>query len=307
MNYSKKFTEIMNKRIFWFSGLVLTVLVGLWLTVVEGNNRGPTEQLIPFASEKDNPKIRNVSRLEKSEIGGKVTYKRMISGTHTQPLLFRAKPVEQQAVLIALLVGKQTLEERVQRLHGIRGFLFSKEERVSALAFLAGKNVLEGMSKSSMHYLADELLTALRLQNPAWVELPEELEKIASMPETDPIKRDYIIQHLGHLWEQYGPQAEIEKSLWQAMATSDETTPGTALIALSRGYARDQKEEPQRKVLQRALTLALDPSTKLAVRVTALSIAGEGGSAEVKALATSLTEDPNTPVILRKVAERVLR
>jgi len=43
----------------------------------------------------------------------------------------------------------------------------------------------------------------------------------------------------------------------------------------------------------------------LAVRVTALSIAGEGGSREVKAVAAGLAENSETPVILRKVAERV--
>lgn len=44
----------------------------------------------------------------------------------------------------------------------------------------------------------------------------------------------------------------------------------------------------------------------LAVRVTALSIAGDGGR-EVKALAESLTKNSETPVILKKVAERVSR
>ena len=87
--------------------------------------------------------------------------------------------------------------------------------------------------------------------------------------------------------------------------------PGTALIALialialSRGYERDRQEQRLAKVRQQALALAADPSITLAVQVTALSIAGDGGGAEVKKLAEALLQNPATPVILRKVAERV--
>lgn len=118
---------------------------------------------------------------------------------------------------------------------------------------------------------------------------------------------NYNMQHLGHLWEQYGAREEIEKSLWEALATSDETTPGTALIALSRGYERDQQEKKLAKVRQQALELAQNPDTGLTVRVTALSIAGDGGGKDVKELAAALARNEQTPVILRKVAERVVR
>ncbi len=77
------------------------------------------------------------------------------------------------------------MDERVRQLQGLRGISFSKDERESALAFLAGQQMPDGMSKGSMQGLADELLTVLRLQQP----------------------------------------------------------PGTALIALSRGYARDQDKK----------------------------------------------------------------
>ena len=137
--------------------------------------------------------------------------------------------------------------------------------------------------------------------------LAAELGKIAFQPGTDPVVRDYLMQHLGHLWEQFGAREEIEKSLWLVVASSDETTPGSALIALSRGYQRDQQEKSLDKVWQQALVLAQNPTTGLAVRVTALSIAGEGQDAAVKELATRLVQDPATPVILRKVAEHVVQ
>jgi hypothetical protein len=189
----------------------------------------------------------------------------------------------------------------------MRGGLLSKEERESALSFLAGKELPEGMGKASVQWLADELLTVMRLQEPPWDGLAEDLGKVAFQPGTDPVVRDYIMQHLGHLWEQSGPREEIEETLWQAVESPDETTPGTALLALSRGYERDGKQESLAKVRQQALTLAEDPNTTLAVRVTALSIAGDGGGSEVKRLAGELAANPESPVILRKVAERVVR
>jgi hypothetical protein len=91
------------------------------------------------------------------------------------------------------------------------------------------------------------------------------------------------------------------------VGTSDTTTPGTALIALSRGYGRDQQQQQLDSVQQRAFGLARDPATPLAVRVTALSIAGESGGKDVKDLAQNLAQAKETPVILRKVAERVVR
>ena len=123
-----------------------------------------------------------------------------------------------------------------------------------------------------MHWLADELLSALRLQEPPWNGLADELVKVAYQPGTDPVVRDYIMQHLGHLWEQNGGSKEIDAALWRALDSQDETTPGTALIALSDGYTRDQNEKALVQVQQRALVLVQNPNTPLAVRVTALSI-----------------------------------
>jgi hypothetical protein len=226
-------------------------------------------------------------------------------GVQRHPQLFRAKAMEPRAVIGILASGSQTVNERVERLQAIRGTVLSRAERESAMAFFAGKQTPEGMGKGSMQWLADELMTVLRLQEPPQEGLAAELGNVAFQPGTDPVVRDYIMQHLGHLWEQFGAQEEIEKSLWQAVESSDETTPGSALIALSRGYLRDQQPQNLEKVRQQAFVLAQNPATGLAVRVTALSIAGEGQGTAVKKLASSLIQDPATPVILRKVAERV--
>jgi hypothetical protein len=114
------------------------------------------------------------------------------------------------------------------------------------------------------------------------------------------------MQHLGHLWEQFGPRKEIEEALWQGVDSADDTTPGTALIALSRGYERDQQSEPLKRVRDKAMEPAISPNTPMASRVTALAIAGEAGEEETKELAEKLLKDDKTSLMLRKVAENVL-
>jgi hypothetical protein len=215
--------------------------------------------------------------------------------------------VEPEALFAILAPGGPPVVERVEQLRRMRGISLANNEMESALSFLAGRQVPEGISKSSLQWLADELLTVMRLQDPPWDGLADELGKAAFQTDTDPVVRDYIMQHLGHLWEQDGAREEIEKTLWQAVATSDETTPGTALIALSRGYERDGETENLAKVRQQALALVQNPTTPLPVRVTALSIAGDGGDEEVMQLAEELLGNPATPTILKRVAERVVK
>lgn len=294
----------------WLAGLILmaaAVVVGL-RSGFENSKAVPVSQAEVHSEPKGVvSKMRKPQSGEKLGIGGSGADESEVSGTQRQPLQFRGKPVEPAAVLAVLATGKQTVDERVRQLQGMRGISLSKEERESALSFLSGKERPEGMGKGSMQWLADELLTVLRMQEPTWDGLAEELAKTAFQPDTDPVVRDYIMQHLGHLWEQSGPRKEIDDVLWRAVGSSDETTPGTALIALSRGYERDQQEKSLEKVRQQALELVRNPDTGLAVRVTALSIAGDGGGREVKELAADLVRNDATPVILKKVAERIER
>lgn len=195
----------------------------------------------------------------------------------------------------------------VRMLQGILGTILSDGDRKDALAFLAEENLPRGLDRGGANWISDELLTVLRLQQPPWDGLAEALGEVAFQPDTNPVTRDYIMQHLGHLWEQYGAREEIEKTLWRATATAEELAPGSALIALSRGYARDGDDGKLAETRSRALSMARNPSGRLAVRVTALAIAGEGGGREVKKLAAELAADAATPVILRKVAENVLK
>lgn len=285
--------------------IAVTVMLGLRIGLSR-NHDASTARINASAGLVGNvPKSGSSQSAEKVGLDGRTVRESVADTSHRQPLQYGVKSVEPAAMLAVLANGKQTVDDRVRLLQRMRGILLSKEERDSALAFLAGRQIPEGMGKGSMQWLADELLTVLRLQQPPWDGLAEELAKVAFQPGTDPVVRDYIMQHLGHLWEQYGARKEIDAALWRAVASADGTTPGTALIALSRGYERDRQEKGLAKVRRQALVLAQDATTPLAVRVTALSIAGDGGSADVKKLVEDLMGDAETPVILRKVAGRV--
>ena len=294
-------------RAVGFVLLAVAVLLGLWIGFDRNKGGGANHTGGSSAARGNVAKSGKVQEAEKLGASGTGVDETRVSSSQRQPLQFRAKQVAPAAVLAVLATGKETVDERVRHLQGLRGISLSKEERESGLAFLAGKEVPEGMGKGSKQWLADELLTVMRLQDPPWDGLAEALTQVAFQPQTDPVVRDYIMQHLGHLWEQYGAREDIETALWKALKTPDETTPGTALIALSRGYERDQQKKGLTKVRQQALALAADPNTTLAVRVTALSIAGEGGGVEVKKLAADLAANAGTPVILKKVAERVVK
>lgn len=195
----------------------------------------------------------------------------------------------------------------VAEVRALHGTALTPREREAALAFLAGEQVPEGMGKSSMQWLSDEMLTALRLQEPPWKGLAAALAEAAFQPTTDPVVRDYIMQHLGHWWEQAGAQPEIESALWLGVETTDPTTPGTALIALDNGYQRDQRTDDLERMRAKALEVAESPNATLAVRSTALSVAAEGGGRKAKELATRLAGDSSAPLILRRVAEHALK
>jgi hypothetical protein len=308
MNRSQSRPAATRRKMILFSGaaLVLVAMIaGLWSATAGGRGLRNSKQETETAGKLLVIPVKKVTREDDRNLGRSSS--QSLSGATRQSLPFRGKLGEPEAVLEILASGSQTVEERVTRLQGIRGKVLSHTERESALAFLAGQQVPKGMNKGSQHWLADELLTVLRQQQPPWEGLAVELGEVAALSETDPVVRDYLMQHLGHVWEQDGAREEIEKSLWQAVGSADETTPGTALMALSRGYQRDQQPASLDKVRQQALILAQNPATGLAVRVTALSIAGEGGGPAVKELSASLIADPGTPVILRKVAERVVQ
>lgn len=298
-----------NRRLSLFVAtcMVMAVFVGAWLWNGGDGFISHEPKRAPSATDPKGYRAKSSPGSGNAISPDDIARKETIGANNRQLLAFRSKAAEQEPEFTVLRTGEQSINDRVDQMRGMRGKLLTDTERDAAMAFLSGKNLPEGMTSGSMRWLADELLTVMRLQEPPQSDLADRLAEVAFLPETDPVVRDYIMQHLGHWWEQTGPSEVIDQALWRAVGTSDPTTPGSALIALSRGYGRDQQEQGLKKVHRRAYELAQNPNTILAVRVTALAIAGDQGGDEVKQLATDLVSNQQTPLILKKVAEQVLR
>ena len=179
--------------------MVVASVTGLWLGLdrnvkksangTEGSQakHGEVAEIKPLSGEKK--RQAGVNRDHEAEISDSLPSLKSSAGTNRLPLQVLAD-------------GDQPMDERVKQLQGMRGKSLSQEERDTALAFLAGKQVPENMSTGAMRWLADKLLTVLRLEEPLSDGLAAELGKVAFQPSTDPMVRDYIMEHLGHLWEQ---------------------------------------------------------------------------------------------------------
>ena len=142
MNRSPLPTEAPRRRMPLFSGVILAaiaVLAGLWLAA--GQKRGLRDSELGTEEGKKMPVSRAKEVVSEGHRSGSHPSPQSSAGTNRQPQQFRAKPVEPAAVLAVLASGKQTVNERVRQLQGMRGIAFSKEESESALAFLAGKEV----------------------------------------------------------------------------------------------------------------------------------------------------------------------
>lgn len=235
------------------------------------------------------------------------------SGGGSAPKLLRGSgPVEAVPSGLAGLLARPVTDEPgvvnecVRALKALRGTRFSEEDLNAAFALLGDRAAAEKMGKESYLWLVDELLTALRLQEPARQDLAGRLSGMAEDPGCDPMVRDYVMQHLGHLWEMSGPGSTLAKALWAGTDAPDATSPGAALLALQKGYLRDGNQEMLGQVYAKARQMAGNPGIPLATRVNALAIAGESGSAEARRLASDLLRADTTPLILRKVAENIL-
>jgi len=133
----------------------IAVLAGLWLATDDGRKAGvssPADSPAGAGSDISKPGIPRGGRSpsDELEVSNSHPSAQSFAGTSRQSVQLRAKAVEPAAVLGVLASGKQTVKERVQQLQGMRGILLSRVERESALAFIEGKEVPEGMGKGSL-------------------------------------------------------------------------------------------------------------------------------------------------------------
>jgi len=187
-----------------------------------------------------------------------------------------------------------TARERVKALEELS---LNPGEEETAYEFLMSDRIPLGLSKSSYHWLVDELMTVLRQHDEFHQTLSSTLGELALAQERDPVVRDYSLQHLGHLHEQGGGDfSQIESVLWSATELKEATLAGTALLALGQAYQDGRIHQDPGPA---ALKVANDPEQTQTSRVSALGIAARTASEELFSLAQEIIEDPSSPTMLK--------
>ncbi|RYZ68122.1 MAG: hypothetical protein EOP09_09960 [Proteobacteria bacterium] len=239
------------------------------------------------------------------EINGKAPRSRELrnnAGGEVSHSLDGDKPGE----LAFLLDSKIHSDDCVKTLQSLRFTTFSLNDQDLALQFLSGEINNEVFSRQSYFWIADELLTCLRVQPSILPELIPRLIRIAEAPNTDQVIKDYIVQHLGHLWEAKEGGGLVEQYLTTSLDSGRGTVPGTALIALKRGFEREDRMTDANELQKRAAQIVRDPETDMSSRVTALALLGDSGNPIGIDFAHQFVNSPDTPAILHRVAVGIL-
>jgi hypothetical protein len=175
---------------------------------------------------------------------------------------------------------------------------FSQQEEYDLLTFNALKN---------------DVLGVLLERAPPPEGIGQSLARMFRDPNHDDVWRDYCVQHFAVYYQarrRAGATATdrdlraIEAAYWEAVAVSNSTTAGTALIGL-RQLAGDFPEMDGRRVAAASLALATNPSAEEGARVTAMQICAELGETKILPLARALAAD-GASVMLRLSAVGVI-
>jgi hypothetical protein len=128
----------------------------------------------------------------------------------------------------------------------------------------------------------NKLMDLLCALNPPPADLEKLLVRVYRDRDQDPVIRDYAVQHLAAYYEQMEvaglddvqAQQMIQDALWEALAETDSSIAGTALLALER-LSRERAQFDRKKVAASALKLAADGGAGELTRISAFQMCGQ--------------------------------
>ncbi len=193
---------------------------------------------------------------------------------------------------------------RLEAVHALSQDL-SSAEKEALYALLYRKAGDESLTADQFNAFKNDIVNELKNQPNGQIELIRHLTRQFYDETQDPVWRDYCIQHLGTLYRATRDEdrAALEQVFWEATDTKEQSTAGTALIALA-GSA-GLSEASQRKLQDRALAIAQDSAYGEGARMTALQICAKLNDRRVLSLARELV-DGGAPVSLKVSAIAVL-
>jgi len=229
---------------------------------------------------------------------------------------FRAETPESIAELrervspgVAVAVGWSDVRSSRLRNDAIRALVkpLSEDDVQALLLFLDEKfSQQEEYDLLTFNALKNDVLGVLLGRAPPPEGIGQSLARMFRDPNHDDVWRDYCVQHFAVYYQarrRAGATATdrelqaVEAACWEAVAVSNSTTAGTALIGL-RQLAGEFPEMDGRRVAAASLALATNLSTEEGARVTAMQICAELGETKILPLARALAAD-GASVMLR--------
>lgn len=206
--------------------------------------------------------------------------------------------------LLAISEKPVSMPERLRALHGDQRAPDDSEQK-ALMAFVESQAVPPGLSLGSWHHLVNDIWNILAKTDSKAFET--HLRKVAEKT-SDPVIRDYALQHLAH--NSANPSASAIRTLEDGIQSSDRTIAGTSLLGLAAISAKSndpaEKESLQSRVREQAIRIARDETASTPSRLTALSLCVDLNESTILPEVRRLLADPTTEPQLLLVAVRAL-
>jgi hypothetical protein len=198
------------------------------------------------------------------------------SGTR-QPETAFSSTVDQSTAISYIVCSKMRPSQRIQLIDSLGNDLGAKDI-TSLYEFLKRPTGLQGEDPGVLHFIKNEVFTALRHQSTPPVGLTEVFISISQDARQDTATRDYAVQHLvswyrGGLLDSPSARVRIRAAL-EKLAESHDCVAGTALLGLH--HLAPLEPAIHTKDLQRiALAMVRSKDSNSASMTTAIQVCAE--------------------------------
>lgn len=200
-------------------------------------------------------------------------------------------PVPESVRPIVTKVAAIPIAERIKRVRTLPANLAAPE--VGALqGYLLASAHSGAVSRPNENWLRNEIMDKLAGQSTLPAGFPRVLPTIYQDPAQDIVMRDYAVQHITPVYPRASAEEKItlQQTLWSAVAETDSSIAGTALLALY-DLAQDHREFDPGQLGEAALKLAGDDRCGDLSRITALQICGRMGIDQAAPLVLQLAQN----------------
>lgn len=204
---------------------------------------------------------------------------------------------------IVAAVPAAAFAERIMSIHALPAELTVQEIR-ALYAYLLAPATSGTENRQNENWLRNDLMDKLAEAPVLPVGLANMLVTIYRDPAQDIVMRDYAVQHMAPVYARASAEekATLQQTLWAAVAETDSSIAGTALLAL-RELAQDHREIEANKLGEVALKLAGDDRCGELSRITALQVCGRLGLNQAAPLLLQLAQKAESvPLQLAAIA-----